>query len=107
MPPPPPMPTGPITSQPAAPVQLDIFQLSQRGMLPEVLFSYFAAKGLSFFIYEYLGQTACVFHEVLEIYGKQVQKLVEEKGFDVGVRDSENITCMHWAAINNRIALVE
>lgn len=69
--PPPPAPTGPITSQPAAPVQLDIFQLSQRGMLPEV------------------------------------QKLVEEKGFDIGVRDSENITCMHWAAINNRIALVE
>lgn len=65
------MPTGPITAQPSAPLQYDIFQLSQRGMLPEV------------------------------------QKLIEEKGVEVGVRDSENITCMHWAAINNRVQLVE
>eukprot|EP00047_Mylnosiga_fluctuans_P014369 m.37866 g.37866 ORF g.37866 m.37866 type:complete len:609 (-) comp5473_c0_seq1:40-1866(-) len=71
MPMPPPPPSGPITAQPSAPVQYDIFQLSQRGMLPEI------------------------------------QELIEVKGFDVNIRDSENITCMHWAAINNRLALVQ
>jgi ankyrin repeat protein len=32
---------------------------------------------------------------------------VEAKNFDVNIRDPENITCLHWAAINNRVPLVE
>ena len=31
--------------------------------------------------------------------------LVEECGEEVGKGDSENITVLHWAAINNRIAV--
>ena len=80
MPPPPPVPTGPITSQPAAPVQLDIFQLAQRGMLPEVLFSFFAAKSLFFLMYECLVHTVRVFQGVLEIYRQTGAKAGRREG---------------------------
>ena len=30
------------------------------------------------------------------------QQLVEKEGFDVRVPDSENVTVLHWASINNR-----
>lgn len=35
----------------------------------------------------------------------QIADLVDSKGADVTVRDEENITCLHWASINNRSEL--
>eukprot|EP00051_Salpingoeca_urceolata_P028167 m.485374 g.485374 ORF g.485374 m.485374 type:complete len:609 (+) comp23794_c0_seq1:61-1887(+) len=70
-PPPPPPSTELVSAQPAAPPPMDIFQLSQRGLVD------------------------------------QVKPLIEEKMTDVNIRDKENITCLHWAAINNRIPLVQ
>lgn len=34
-------------------------------------------------------------------------KQIIESGFDVNQRDSENVTLLHWAAINNRRDLVK
>jgi ankyrin repeat protein len=36
-----------------------------------------------------------------------VKHLVENEGVDVNGRDAENITSMHWAAINNRLTIVQ
>jgi palmitoyltransferase len=30
-----------------------------------------------------------------------------EQGFDVNSRDSDGVTLMHWAAINNRVELIK
>ena len=32
---------------------------------------------------------------------------VEERGYDVNHRDAENVTLLHWAAINNRLDIVK
>jgi palmitoyltransferase len=37
----------------------------------------------------------------------RVRSLVEERGFDVNERDGENVTLLHWAAINNRLEICE
>ncbi|XP_074594797.1 palmitoyltransferase ZDHHC17-like [Brevipalpus obovatus] len=36
----------------------------------------------------------------------RVKQLIEE-GYDVNQRDSENVTLLHWAAINNRLEIVK
>ena len=36
----------------------------------------------------------------------RVQEIIES-GFDVNERDEENITLLHWAAINNRREIVQ
>lgn len=36
----------------------------------------------------------------------RVKQLVEEDGYGVNERDAENVTLLHWAAINNRIEIV-
>lgn len=36
-----------------------------------------------------------------------IRELVESKGVDVNHTDKDNITCLHWAAINNRLPLVK
>lgn len=36
----------------------------------------------------------------------QIQELIQNGG-DITVRDDENITCLHWAAINGRTELCE
>ena len=36
----------------------------------------------------------------------RVRQLVEESGYDVLKPDSENVTLLHWAAINNRQEIV-
>ena len=38
-----------------------------------------------------------------------LERVVEilEGGFDVNQRDSENVTLLHWAAINNRLEIVK
>ncbi|XP_032240615.1 palmitoyltransferase ZDHHC17 isoform X2 [Nematostella vectensis] len=37
----------------------------------------------------------------------RVQELVEKEGVSPGIADTENITPLHWAAINNRIDIAE
>ena len=37
----------------------------------------------------------------------RVKQLVEEEGVDVNGRDKENITPLHWAAINNKLDIIE
>lgn len=39
-------------------------------------------------------------------YLDRVKQLVEEEGVDVRKPDAENVTLLHWAAINNRQELV-
>ena len=36
---------------------------------------------------------------------ERVVELVDEKGYDVNKRDEENVTLLHWSAINNSIHL--
>lgn len=42
-------------------------------------------------------------------YGQfdKCRQMIEEEGFDINRRDPENVTLLHWAAINNRIELVK
>lgn len=35
------------------------------------------------------------------------RQLIEAEGFDINRRDAENVTLLHWAAINNRLELVK
>lgn len=61
---------SPVMLQPQRPPELTVFQLAQRGMLPEL------------------------------------QDVAKAGTFDPNGRDGEDITCLHWAAINNRMPLV-
>jgi ankyrin repeat protein len=36
-----------------------------------------------------------------------VAELIEKGGVDVNSRDKDNITALHWAAINNRVPLIQ
>ena len=40
------------------------------------------------------------------IYDRCVQ-LIEKEGVDVNTLDKENVSALHWAAINNRIRIAE
>ena len=40
------------------------------------------------------------------IYERCVE-LIEKEGTDVKERDKENVTALHWAAINNRLQIAE
>lgn len=37
---------------------------------------------------------------------ERVVELIDDRGYDVNQRDSENVTLLHWAAINNRLEIV-
>ena len=37
----------------------------------------------------------------------RIKQIIEEEGIDANSRDGENITALHWAAINNRVACLE
>ena len=45
------------------------------------------------------------FYELDHLKKQLVQ--IENRGFDVNHRDPENVTVLHWAAINNRIDIVK
>ena len=36
---------------------------------------------------------------------ERIQHLINNENVDVNARDSENVTLMHWAAINNRVEI--
>ena len=36
---------------------------------------------------------------------ERIQHLINDEEVDVNARDSENVTLMHWAAINNRVEI--
>ena len=36
----------------------------------------------------------------------RVKSLIDDGGFDVNQRDKENVTLLHWAAINNRKEII-
>lgn len=39
--------------------------------------------------------------------GDRVRILIEEQGMDVNVPDAENVSLLHWAAINNRLEIAQ
>lgn len=39
-------------------------------------------------------------------YFERVRQLIEYEGVDVRRPDAENVTVLHWAAINNRLEIV-
>lgn len=61
-----------------------------------------------YFIYLLLGKSPSSF-SIIEAaqYGhlEKCRQLVEEEGVNVRLGDSEGITPLHWAAINNRFAV--
>lgn len=63
-------------------------------------------KGRSFGIRNYFNGINCAFFKNLR-YGifERCKELVEA-GYDVRQPDKENVSLLHWAAINNRLDLV-
>lgn len=86
--------------------QYNIYQLCMRGLIDKVSFHQCVSSSssvLSARQHEERSHDSVSLNSLLlsSASSTQIAALVDA-GADVNVRDEENITCLHWAAINNR-----